>query len=58
MAVKKFASLNSLSVFLDSLKNTFASLSHNHSFSDITDIDDLELITVDDIDAICVNQEQ
>lgn len=50
---KKYASLNTLSTFLENLKNTFASLSHEHSTSDITDIDELELITTDDIDAIC-----
>ena len=53
MTTKKYASLNTLSSFLDNLKNTFASLGHKHSTSDITDINDLELITVDDIDAIC-----
>ena len=50
---KKYASLNTLSTFLENLKNTFASLGHEHSTSDITDIDELVLITTDDIDAIC-----
>lgn len=57
MTPKKYVSLSKLSTFLDNLKNTFASLSHSHTLSDITDIDDLELITVEDIDAICVSQE-
>ena len=34
---KKYISLNRLSNFLDNLKNIFASLSHKHTISDITD---------------------
>lgn len=37
MANKKYASLSTLQAFLDNLKNTFASLSHKHKLSDITD---------------------
>ncbi len=36
MATKKFASLNNLKEFLDSLKTIFAPLSHKHTISDIT----------------------
>ena len=57
MTPKKYVSLSKLSTFLDNLKNTFASLGHSHNLSDITDIDSLELITVEDIDAICIGQE-
>lgn len=37
MAQKKYISLSKLSNFLDNLKNTFASLSHKHTLSDISD---------------------
>ena len=53
VTTKKYASLSTLSTFLENLKTTFASLGHEHSTSDIIDIDELELITVSDIDAIC-----
>ena len=53
MASKKYISLSKLSTFLDNLKNTFALLIHTHTVSDIADIDSLELITVDNVDAVC-----
>lgn len=34
---KKYVSLSKLETFLTKLKNTFASISHNHTISDITD---------------------
>lgn len=34
---KKYISLNRLSNFLDNLKNTFATISHKHTVSDLTD---------------------
>ena len=37
MAQKKYVSLSKLSTFLDNLKNIFASVSHKHTMSDITD---------------------
>lgn len=37
MAVKKYVNLSNLSTFLESLRNTFAELSHTHKLSDITD---------------------
>lgn len=37
MAQKKYVSLSKLSTFLENLRNTFASLSHKHTISDITD---------------------
>lgn len=37
MAQKKYVSLSKLSTFLDNLKNIFATISHKHSMSDITD---------------------
>lgn len=37
MTTKKYVSLSKLSVFLENLKNTFATLGHNHSMSDISD---------------------
>lgn len=37
MAQKKYVSLSKLSTFLDNLFGTFASLSHKHTMSDITD---------------------
>lgn len=42
MSQKKYVSLSKLSNFLDNLKNTFASLVHTHTISDIEDY------TVDD----------
>lgn len=36
MATKKYVSLSKLSTFLDNLKDTFATLSHKHTLSDIT----------------------
>ena len=42
---KKYVSLSKLSTFLDNLKTTFASFSHQHTISDITDYTS---ITVDD----------
>lgn len=35
---KKYVSLSKLSTFLDNLKGTFASLSHKHTMSDITNL--------------------
>lgn len=43
---KKYASISTLQTFLDNLKNLFATK---------TEVDNMELITVDDIDAICGN---
>ena len=37
MAQKKYVSLSKLSAFLDNLKDTFSSISHKHTISDITD---------------------
>lgn len=37
MSQKKYASLQTLQTFLDNLKATFSTLSHNHKLSDITD---------------------
>lgn len=37
MAQKKYVSLSKLSTFLENLKSTFASLSHKHTISDISD---------------------
>lgn len=37
MAQKKYVSLSKLSVFLDNLSNKFATLTHNHRLSDISD---------------------
>ena len=37
MAQKKYVSLTRLSEFLDNLRDTFATLSHSHKLSDITD---------------------
>ena len=37
MSTKKYVSLSKLSAFLDNLKNTFATLKHEHKVSDITD---------------------
>lgn len=37
MAQKKYASLSTLNTFLDNLKDTFATLSHKHTMSDLTD---------------------
>lgn len=37
MANKKYVSLSKLSSFLDKLKGTFASLTHTHKVSDLTD---------------------
>jgi hypothetical protein len=34
---KKYVSLSKLSIFLENLKNTFATLGHKHNISDITD---------------------
>lgn len=34
---KKYVSLSKLSTFLDNLRNTFASLRHSHTISDISD---------------------
>lgn len=34
---KKYVSLSKLSTFLDNLKNTFSTISHKHTMSDITD---------------------
>jgi len=42
MTTKKYVSLSKLSVFLENLKNTFATLGHKHSMTDISDF------TVDD----------
>lgn len=38
MAMKKYVSLSKLSTFLSNLKNTFASISHIHTQSDIVDL--------------------
>jgi hypothetical protein len=64
MAEKKFANLDNFSRFLNHLKNLFATKteleakansSHNHDsqYYTKTQIDSMELITVQDIDAIC-----
>ena len=37
MMIKKYVSLNKLSVFLDNLKSTFALRTHEHTVSDISD---------------------
>lgn len=37
MTTKKYVSLNKLSVFLENLKSTFATLGHKHSVTDISD---------------------
>lgn len=37
MANKKYVSLSKLQTFLDNLKTTFASLTHTHTISDLTD---------------------
>lgn len=37
MSTKKYVSLSKLSTFLDNLKNTFASITHKHTISDLTD---------------------
>lgn len=37
MSTKKYVSLSKLSAFLDNLKNIFASKTHTHKMSDITD---------------------
>ena len=38
MLQKKYISLSKLSIFLDNLNNKFASLHHNHTINDITDL--------------------
>lgn len=38
MATKKYISLSKLSTFLDNLKDTFSTLYHQHTISDITDL--------------------
>lgn len=44
MAQKKYASLGTLSIFLENLKNMFAKLGHTHTVSEITDYEvDAEL---------------
>lgn len=50
-----YVSANRLSYFLDKLKDIFAPASHNHDKDYYTksQVDDMELITVADIDAIC-----
>ena len=64
MATRKYVSLSKLSTFLDKLKTIFAYKTDldkkadiNHVHNDIyytkTEIDNIELITVDDIDTIC-----
>ena len=42
MAIKKYVSLDKISIFLDNLKNKFAEITHTHSISEITDL------TIDD----------
>lgn len=37
MAQKKYVSLSKLSSFLDSIKKTFATITHKHTISDLTD---------------------
>ena len=44
MAQKKYVSLSKLSTFLENLKDTFSTLSHKHTLSDITDY---KAVTVD-----------
>ena len=38
MAIKKYASLGTLSEFLDGLKTIFANITHTHTKSEITDL--------------------
>ena len=38
MSTKKYISLSKLSIFLENLKDIFASISHKHKISDITDL--------------------
>jgi hypothetical protein len=46
MSKKKYASLSTLQLFLDNLKDTFSALSHKHTIADITDyVVDTELST-------------
>ena len=44
MPDKTYASLNTLSVFLNNLKNIFASITHTHTKNDITDFDIQEIV--------------
>lgn len=47
MAQKKYVSLSKLSTFLDNLNRKFASISHKHSISDISDFSADLSVTVD-----------
>ena len=64
MATKKYVSLSKLSTFLDKLKTIFAyktdldkkaniDHAHNEIYYTKTEIDNMEFVTTDDIDAIC-----
>lgn len=63
---KKYASLETLKTFLDNAKSLFATQTyadelasaisthnHNNIYYSKTEIDNMEFITVDDIDSIC-----
>jgi hypothetical protein len=41
---KKYASLNSLQVFLDNLKNVFAEIPHTHTKDEIVDLNIQEIV--------------
>lgn len=45
---KKYASLETLSHFLSKLSEKFASITHTHTKSEITDLEDLSVVAMDD----------
>ena len=48
MAIKPYASLETLSHFLNKLSTKFANIIHTHTKADIIDLEDTSIVAVDD----------